>query len=150
MPVDPDKFGNTKRMKVVYVENNEKKDTELMTSPGKVKLDKNSPTRTKRKAQDEKKEPPKKKSSSPAGRSSQELSAIMEEMVIFLTGESSNERSRYAKAIKFPSKVSKKARGFPRAGDPSRNQHCIDFISHPHPLPYSTAALLCHGMWKIQ
>jgi len=105
MPVDPDKFGNTKRMKVVYVENNEKKDTELMTSPGKVKLDKNSPTRTKRKAQDEKKEPPKKKSSSPAGRSSQELSAIMEEMVIFLTGESSNERSRYAKAIKFPSKL---------------------------------------------
>jgi len=76
-----------KSSSIDYVENCEKKDTELMTSSkkGKVELDdktKNSPTTTK--------DTPKEKSSS--GRRSQALSAVVEEMMIFLTGKSFNER----------------------------------------------------------
>ena len=87
IPIDPDQIGNMKRIIVDYVENNEKKGTELMTSlkKGKVKLDdktKNSPTTTK--------DTPKEKSSS--GRRSQALSAVVEEMMIFLMGKSFNER----------------------------------------------------------
>jgi len=117
MPIDFDKIVDTKRIKVDYVDNNEKidgDDTELMTSEkGKVhQLDKNSS-----KTKDEKESPSKKDSSGRKGKAS---SAVVEEMMIFLTGKSCNERSRYAKAIKFPSKVSKKPRArvlAPRAGD---------------------------------
>ena len=106
MPIDFDKIVDTKRTKVdCGVDNNEKIDTELMSSKkGKVvELDnkKNLPTK-----EDEKESPSEKASS---GRRGQELSAVVEEMMIFLTGKSCNERSRYAKAIKFPSKVSKEA-----------------------------------------
>jgi len=105
MPIDPDQIGNTKRIKVDFVENNEKKETELMLTSkkgrNKVELDDNNknsqPTTINKYTAKEK---------SSSGRS-----AVMEEMMIFLTGKPVNERSRYAKAIKFPSKVSKKARG---------------------------------------
>ena len=104
MPIDFDNIGSTKRIKVDYVDDTEKiDDTELMTSKkGKVQLDKNSS-----KTKDEKETPTSMKDSS--GRRIQALSAVVVEMMVFLTGKSSTERSRYAKAIKFPSKVSKEA-----------------------------------------
>ena len=88
MPIDFDNIVDTKRTKVDYgVDNNEKIDTELMSSKkGKVvELDKkNLPTK-----EDEKESPSEKDSS---GRRGQELSAVVEEMMIFLTGKSFNER----------------------------------------------------------